>query len=184
MARFGHRASVDFRRCAKACPQPSPISAADEHYQSSICAYLRLNHGCRNPRKSAESLGFVVFSRSCDSPNFWLAEAEFVLGSDIEAQPRPCANAGTIGAQFRSFNYRTVSRRRRGSRPCWRSATHHRPGRRAGRRRRTGDRGSAPPRRATESVTPASTKPRSARPAPPVPSGAAPTPANSRVRSR
>jgi hypothetical protein len=31
----------------------------------------------------------VAFSRSCDSPNSWLAEAEFVLGSCDSVWPRP-----------------------------------------------------------------------------------------------
>ena len=37
---------------------------------------------------------FVAFSRSCDSPNFWLAEAKFVLGSCNSVWPRAVVQRG------------------------------------------------------------------------------------------
>ena len=38
--------------------------------------------------------GYRAFSRSCDSPNSWLAEAEFVLGSCDSVWPRAMARRG------------------------------------------------------------------------------------------
>jgi hypothetical protein len=40
----------------------------------------------------------VAFSRSCDSPNFWLAEAEFVLGSCDSVWLRAVVQRGEGGA--------------------------------------------------------------------------------------
>jgi hypothetical protein len=45
-------------------------------------------------RLYASDWAAVAFFRSCDSPNFWLAEAEFVLGSCDSVWPRAVVQRG------------------------------------------------------------------------------------------
>jgi hypothetical protein len=77
------------RQSAASGASRNPVTLQNRHFQAQPSANTQLPQF-----ESLRQAPSVAFSRSCDSPNAWLAEAEFVLGSCDSVWPRAVVQRG------------------------------------------------------------------------------------------